>query len=192
MRNSSAIEADGNASGAKRDNTGSGPYDPETMIKTARPAALALVVLPPLVTVVVLFAHNGVPRASRALPAGSSVDRVTEHPVAATPPRQARAPASTRAEAFPSAAEFANAFVGTANQYAKVHGDPARINQPDCVQAAPGRYMCSYAVVKPGTPNECHLMQAQWTPQAASTISITLAGRTTRCRSIREALNSLH
>jgi hypothetical protein len=157
---------------------------------TARPAALGLLALVSLVAAVALFAHNGAPRASRALPAGSPITRRAEHRTAATRPPQARATTSTRA--FPSAAEFGDAFVATANQYAKDHDDPARINKPDCVQAAPGRYMCSYTVLNPGAPEECHLMQAQWTPQAASTITVTLAGRTTRCGSIGEALNSLH
>jgi hypothetical protein len=136
-------------------------------------------------------AHNGAPRASRALPAGSPITRRAEHHLAPSRPRQASAATSTRGQAFPSAAEFGDAFVGTANQYAKDHDDPARINKPDCVQAAPGHYMCSYTVLNPGAPKECHLMQAQWTPQAASTITVTLAGSTTRCGSIREALNSL-
>ena len=65
-----------------------------------------------------------------------------------------------------------------------------RIGRADCVQAAPGRYMCSYAVTKPGTTT-CHLMQARWTPDRASTITVTLAGRTRRCGSLAEALDSL-
>ena len=148
--------------------------------------ALALVGIVAPVTVVVLFAHNGAPGASGAFQAGSPVAHLIEHSerVGGAPP--------TRARAFPSAAEFAHAFVGAANQYAEVTGHPARINQPDCVQAAPGRYMCSYAVVKPGTAKECHLIQARWTPHEASTITVTLAGRTTRCRSLREAISSLH
>jgi hypothetical protein len=34
-------------------------------------------------------------------------------------------------------------------------------------------------------------MQARWTPERASTITITLAGRTRRCGSLRQALDSL-
>jgi hypothetical protein len=136
MRNSSPIETDGNASGAKRDSTGTSPCDPGAMNKTAaRPAALGLLAFVTLVTTVVLFAHNGAPRASSALPAGSSITRRAEHRTAASRPRQASATTSTRAQAFPSAAEFGDAFVATANQYAQDHGDPTRINKPDCVQA---------------------------------------------------------
>ena len=82
-------------------------------------------------------------------------------------------------------------FVGTTNQFAKDHGDPTRIAQADCVQAAPGRYMCSYAAQKPGAPKTCHVMQARWTPDAASTFTVTLAGRTKECGSLRQALSSL-
>ncbi len=92
---------------------------------------------------------------------------------------------------FPSAAEFARVFVGTANAFAAAHGDPRRISNPDCVQASPGHYMCSYASIRPRAPRECYLMQARWTPQKASTITITLAGRTARCGTLREALDSL-
>jgi hypothetical protein len=35
------------------------------------------------------------------------------------------------------------------------------------------------------------VMQARWTPQAASTITVTLAGRAGRCGTLREALRSL-
>lgn len=91
----------------------------------------------------------------------------------------------------PSAAEFGHIFVGTANQFAVEHGDPRRIGRPDCVQASPGRYMCSYTTTRPGAPRRCDLMQARWTPDKASTITVTLAGRTARCGSLREAIDSL-
>jgi hypothetical protein len=91
----------------------------------------------------------------------------------------------------PGPAEFASDFVGTANAYAKAHGDPARLANPDCVEASPGHYMCSYAVTRPGRPRECHLIQATWTPHRASTFTITLSGRVRRCRTLREAIRSL-
>jgi hypothetical protein len=91
----------------------------------------------------------------------------------------------------PTAAEFGRDFVRTANAYAAAHGSAARLTHPDCVQAAPGRYMCSYAVTKPRRPVECHLMQARWTPDGPSTVTVTLAGRTFRCESLRAALDSL-
>jgi hypothetical protein len=51
--------------------------------------------------------------------------------------------------------------------------------------------MCSYAERQPGAPEQCHIMQARWTPQKTSTITITLAGRTERCASLPDALQSL-
>ena len=92
----------------------------------------------------------------------------------------------------PSAPEFGRIFVGTTNQFAAANGDPKRISRPDCVQASPGAYMCSYVVRRrSGAPRECFLMQARWTPKKDSSITITLAGRTGRCGSLREALDSL-
>jgi hypothetical protein len=90
------------------------------------------------------------------------------------------------ANVTPTAAEFGRALMGTANQF----GADAKIAHPDCVQAKPGRYMCSYAVVRAGR-SECHIMQGRWTPDAASTITVTLAGRTQRCASLRDAIRSL-
>jgi hypothetical protein len=98
---------------------------------------------------------------------------------------------SAAARATPTAADFGRDFVRTANAYAAAHGSVARLRHPHCVQAAPGRYMCSYAVTKPGRPVECHLMQARWTPEGPSTVTVTLAGRTLRCESLRAALDSL-
>jgi hypothetical protein len=95
------------------------------------------------------------------------------------------------AVAAPSAAAFAYDFVGTANAHAKAHGDSARFSNVHCVQASAGRYMCSYAVIEPDRPPACHVMQARWTPDGDSTITITLAGRTARCESLRAALRSL-
>jgi hypothetical protein len=51
--------------------------------------------------------------------------------------------------------------------------------------------MCSYAVVRPQTEPECHLMQARWTPGQASSYEVTLSGRADRCGSLREAIHSL-
>jgi hypothetical protein len=90
----------------------------------------------------------------------------------------------------PSAGEFAKIFIASANAYAVAHHDARRVAKPHCVQAARGRYMCAYTAVKPAGP-ECHLMQASWTPTAASTITVTLASRTHRCDSLRAAIRSL-
>ena len=98
---------------------------------------------------------------------------------------------SSSRTAMPSAAKFAREFVVLANGFAQANGDFARVGRADCVQAASGHYMCSYAVTRPGRTDECHLMQARWTPHRASTITVTLAGRTRRCESLRGALQSL-
>jgi hypothetical protein len=93
--------------------------------------------------------------------------------------------------ATPTATEFARVVVDTTTAYAVAHHDPARITGVDCVEASWGRYMCSYAVIRPNRRRECHLMQATWTPSTASTYTVTLAGRVRRCGSLREALRSL-
>ena len=90
----------------------------------------------------------------------------------------------------PSAVEFAKIFVASANAYSVAHHDGRSVTKPHCVQAARGRYMCAYTAVKPAG-RECHLMQASWTPTAASTITVTLSGRTHRCDSLRAAIRSL-
>lgn len=110
-------------------------------------------------------------------------------PIAGAADKPSRQPA--RIADAPSAAEFAEVFVAATNRYAAEHADPRRIGLADCVQAAPGRYMCSYASYAPIVLSRCHLVQARWTPQAASAITITLAGRTKRCGPLREALDSL-
>jgi hypothetical protein len=91
----------------------------------------------------------------------------------------------------PTASEFAIDVVGTTTAYANANGETARIANVDCVQASSGHYMCSYAVVRPGRARECHLMQAIWTPNRASTYTVTLAGRTHACGTVREAVRSL-
>jgi hypothetical protein len=132
---------------------------------------LGLAGLVPLVALVVVFAGGGTREATGA----SAAARVESE--------QEQAPVSAEA--------FADVLAGTTNRYAMEHGDPARISRADCVQASPGRYMCSYVVEQPGEPRACHLMQARWTPHAASTFTVTLAGRTGRCGSLSEALETL-
>jgi hypothetical protein len=81
--------------------------------------------------------------------------------------------------ATPTALEFGDALTQTGS-----------ITHIHCVQAAPGAYMCAYTVLRAGHP-ECHLMQGRWTPHAASTITVTLAGRSRRCGTVRQAIQSL-
>ncbi len=116
-----------------------------------------------------------------------------QKPSAAAPATVHRA-ARSRARALdppPSASEFAIDVAGTTTAYANANGKTARIANVDCVEASSGHYMCSYAVLRPGRPRECHLMQAIWTPNRASTYTVTLAGRTRACGTVREAVRSL-
>jgi hypothetical protein len=107
-------------------------------------------------------------------------------PAASHRPRRQPATRST-----PTEAEFARTFVSLSNAYAESHNESTRFANADCVQASAGHYMCSYTVERPGRPSECHLMQARWTPDRASTFTVTLAGRTRKCGTLREAIASL-
>jgi hypothetical protein len=98
-------------------------------------------------------------------------------------------PAHRAALSTPSAAEFASDLVGVTNKAAPGNGG-AHLSNVNCVQAAPGRYMCSYSVEKHGA-STCHLMQGRWTPDLPSAITITLAGRTGRCGTLKEAIRTL-
>jgi hypothetical protein len=102
-----------------------------------------------------------------------------------TPATQSPTAAHTR-DSTPTAAQFARALTGATNQF----GGGRSITNTHCVKGSPGRYMCAYTVVKT-SGHECHLMQGTWTPGEASTITVTLAGRTDRCDSVRDAIMSL-
>jgi hypothetical protein len=91
----------------------------------------------------------------------------------------------------PPAVQFGKIFTASANAYAVVHHDSRRVSAPHCVEASRGHYMCAYTAKTPEHAHECHLIQARWTPTAASTITVTLSGRVRRCGSLREALHSL-
>jgi hypothetical protein len=102
-----------------------------------------------------------------------------------------RQPQQPKAAKVPTAAQFAVIFVATTNRYAVQHHQPDRVGRAHCVPGHPGHYMCSYVVTRPGRQPECHLMQAGYTPGAASAITVFLSGRTARCRTLKEALDSL-
>jgi hypothetical protein len=92
----------------------------------------------------------------------------------------------------PGPTEFARQLAGLANQFAAQAGDNARMAKVDCVQGAHrGHYMCSFALLRGTRPEECHLIQAVWTPTAIDSFRITLSGRAGRCGSLREAIHSL-
>jgi hypothetical protein len=102
------------------------------------------------------------------------------------------AQADRRVDAPPPAREFARVFIGLTTAYAHtLDADLPRVSHAHCVQATPGHYMCSYALATSGGPLDCHIMQALWTPRRACTITVTLAGRTARCGTLREAIASL-
>jgi hypothetical protein len=104
--------------------------------------------------------------------------------------KAAGAESKASAAATPSAIQFARIFTGVTNMYASEHGDGTSVGDAHCVQAEPGRYMCSYLSTVQGV-KACHLMQAQWTPESPSAITVTLAGRTSRCGTLRDAIRSL-
>ena len=85
-----------------------------------------------------------------------------------------------------SPAAFGRALAGAANEF----GGAAKIVDVHCVQGDPGEYMCSYAVQRRGRAPECHLMQGSWS-QDTMEIDVTLAGRTKRCATLRDAVHSL-
>src|SRR5262249_34434221 len=90
----------------------------------------------------------------------------------------------------PSAGSFGRIFVNLTNQDAGPYDGSAHVRRPHCVEPRPGSYMCAYTVVENGAAS-CHLMQARWTPDGATTIPVTLAGRTARCATLRQAIQSL-
>jgi hypothetical protein len=89
------------------------------------------------------------------------------------------------AETTLSADAFGRALAGAANQF----GGSAKIANVHCVQGDPGEYMCSYAVVRHGHVT-CHLMQGRWSADTMQ-IEVLLAGRTARCSTLRDAVQSL-
>jgi hypothetical protein len=92
----------------------------------------------------------------------------------------------------PDAAEFARMFSGMTNQMAVEQGERTRVLNVDCVEGTTrGHYMCSYGIMRPSRPVECHVMQAEWTPSAVDSFRVKMSGRVGRCGSLREALRSL-
>src|SRR5690349_12416954 len=49
----------------------------------------------------------------------------------------------------PNAHDFARELTGMANQFAAQAGDMARLDKVDCVEAEHGKYMCSFALLRP-------------------------------------------
>lgn len=91
----------------------------------------------------------------------------------------------------PSATAFAAELAGAANHVAAAAGDSGRLSGTHCVEPAAGAYMCAYTITNNGI-STCHLMQGRWTPNKASKITVTLAGRTGRCGTLEEAIQTLH
>ncbi len=112
-------------------------------------------------------------------------------PRALSSPRQ---PVLTPEQEFgpaPTAAGFSEVLVSTSNAFAHDHGSSTRLTHAHCVQASRGHYMCAYLVERPGRPSECHLIQAHWAEEHASSFTVVLSGRARRCGSVREAVRSL-
>ena len=113
--------------------------------------------------------------------------------LSAAPEELSVAPAAAQSihGAAPAAKEFARQLAAMSNQFAAQQGDDARLDRVDCVQASRGHYMCSFALLRPSRPVECHVIQAIWTPMDVDSFKVTLSGLTARCGSLREAIRSL-
>lgn len=98
------------------------------------------------------------------------------------------APAAVAAggSAPPNASGFAAVLVTSTES-----GAFSKVERASCVEPVPGRYMCSYALRGPSGAGSCHLIQARWTPAAASLFTVTLAGRVPSCANLSDALHSL-
>jgi hypothetical protein len=104
----------------------------------------------------------------------------------------AASPAPSLHGVAPNAGEFARMFSGMTNQLAAEQGDGTRVLNVDCVEGTTrGHYMCSYGILRPSRPVECHVMQAEWTPSGVDSFRVKMSGRVGRCGSLREALRSL-
>jgi hypothetical protein len=135
---------------------------------------------------------------NRLASAARRASTVAARPVAARP---APRPLSSRRQHVltpeqefgpaPTAAGFAEVLVSTSNAFAQDQGAAARLTHAHCVQASRGHYMCAYLVKRPGRPSECHLIQAHWAEERASSFTVVLSGRARRCGSVREAVRSL-
>lgn len=143
----------------------------------ALPVMLALVACLALVGTYTLGMQRRAERAG-AVAAPVVAPPVTTHVEAAAP-------------APPTAAEFELVLTGTTDAFARDQGKRVRLTNAHCVSPRPGYYMCSYVSTAPGARGRCHLMQSRWTPDTPSSFTVTLAGETARCGSVREAVRSL-
>jgi hypothetical protein len=109
----------------------------------------------------------------------------------APPPRVQHTGASLQFGPPPDAAGFADVLVSVSNAFAVKQGDPTRLSHAHCVQGTRGHYLCAYLVSRPGRADQCHLMQAEWARERASSFTVVLSGRARRCGSVREAIRSL-
>jgi hypothetical protein len=115
----------------------------------------------------------------------------TSQPHATRLPAQTPSSSKPHFGAAPNAVGFARLLVSVSNEFAAQHGNATRLSNAHCVEALRGHYMCAYLVSRLGRPNECHLMQAEWAREQASSFTVGLSGRTRRCGSVREAIRSL-
>jgi hypothetical protein len=130
-------------------------------------------------------------RLASAAPASHPPAVVAAAPHASSPLRKHVLSPKQEFGPAPSAGGFAEVLVSTSNAFAKEHGDETRLTHAHCVQASRGHYMCAYLVVRPGRQGECHLIQAHWAEEWASSFTVVLSGRARRCGSVREAVRSL-
>jgi hypothetical protein len=113
------------------------------------------------------------------------------HSSAGTPAQRSAAVSRVDVNAAPVAAAFSRILRVSANERSDQVGNPRRIGDVHCVEPRHGSFMCSYVIGNPDGSSECHLLQARWTAHSESSFAITLAGRTRRCATLRDAIRSL-
>jgi hypothetical protein len=85
--------------------------------------------------------------------------------------------AATDPRTPPTAAQVEQDLVGLANTHSVAIGSAARIRHASCVSGSPGSYACSYVRIVPPGGGVCAVALLRWTPDRASTYTVTTAGR---------------
>jgi hypothetical protein len=77
----------------------------------------------------------------------------------------------------PAAEQVERDLVGLTNAHSLAIGSAARIGHASCVSGGPGSYACSYVRIVPPGSGVCAVALLRWTPNKASTYTVTTAGR---------------
>ena len=116
-----------------------------------------------------------------------AAERVSAKP----PPHRSETTSGSRFGPPPDAVGFARVLISVSNAFAVGQGDPTRISHAHCAEGSRGHYLCAYVVSRPRRAAECHLVQAEWALEPASSFTVVLSGRARKCGSVREAIRSL-